>query len=78
MKKIQTKHLKKLKFDINKLIRIYFAEIGFYINKRLLSETNILLSQDLYLILKNLDLFEFYLDDKGYFKREEIRFWDSF
>ena len=70
MKKIQTKHLNKLKFDINKLIRIYFAEIGFYINKRLLSETNILLSQDLYLILKNLDLFEFYLDDKGYSKRE--------
>jgi hypothetical protein len=60
MKKTQTKHLKDLKFDITKLVRIYFAEIGFYINKRLLSETNILLSQDLFLILKNLDLFDFY------------------
>lgn len=69
IKKSKNKHLNKLNFNLDKLLSIYFGEIPFYVRLNLKRKVNDLLTQDLYLVLKNLDLFDFYLEDKGYSKR---------
>lgn len=64
----KTKLFKKLNFNITGLIRIYLAELDFFTHKKLKIELNDLLTFELYLILKNLELFDFYIMDKGYSK----------
>lgn len=48
----------KLKFNLTLLIKIYLAELDFYTHKKLKVMLNRLLTQELYLILKNLNLEE--------------------
>ena len=62
----KNKHFKKLNFKLNELLTIYFSLIPFFVAKRLKLKINELLTDDLYFILKNLELFDFYSSNKGY------------
>lgn len=56
----RTKIAKKLNFDLNGLIKIYLAEIPFFLHKKLMWEINDELTNPIYEILKFLNLENYY------------------